>query len=80
MRTELNRTPAVKNKNVYVFTWDCTKGGGRSVWAWATWENGCSPKYSRIIALERHIRNISRSSKAKTSSVVNNGVFVYPEA
>jgi iron complex transport system substrate-binding protein len=79
-RTELNRTPAVKNKKVYLFTWDCTKGGGRFYLGMGYLGKWLQPEifqdYSPREAYQEYLKEFQNADV----DVVNKGVFVYPEA
>jgi iron complex transport system substrate-binding protein len=78
-RTELNRTPAVKNKKVYLFTWDCTKGGGRFYLGMGYLGKWLQPEifqdYSPREAYQEYLKEFQNADV----DVVNKGVFVYPE-
>ena len=80
MRTELNRTPAVKNKNVYVFTWDCTKGGGRFYLGMGYLGKWLQPKIFQDYSPREAYQEYLKEFQGKDVDVVNKGVFVYPEA
>jgi iron complex transport system substrate-binding protein len=78
-RTELNRTAAVKNKKVYMITWDCTKGGGRfylGMGYLGKWMHpGKFQDYNPRWAYQEYL-NEFQGAKV---DVINKGVFVYPE-
>lgn len=79
-RAELNKTPAVANKKVYIFTWDCTKGGGRFFLGMGYLGKWLQPEvfkdYSPREAYQEYLDLFQRTKV----DVVNKGVFVYPEA
>ena len=80
MRTELNQTPAVKNKNVYVFTWDCTKGGGRFYLGMGYLGKWLQPKIFQDYSPREAYQEYLKEFQGRDVDVVNKGVFVYPEA
>ncbi len=79
-RQVLNQTTAVKNGAVYVFTWDCTKGGARFLLGIGDLGKWLQPEifkdYNPRAAYQEYL---NRFQKADVD-VVNRGVFVYPEA
>ena len=79
-RTELNRTPAVKNKNVYVFTWDCTKGGGRFYLGMGYLGKWLQPKIFQDYSPREAYQEYLKEFQDVDVDVVNKGIFVYPEA
>jgi|WetSurMetagenome_2_1015567.scaffolds.fasta_scaffold02261_5 iron complex transport system substrate-binding protein len=79
-RNELNQTIAVKNKKVYMITWDCTKGGGRFYLGMGYLGKWLQPEifkdYSPREAYQEYLDQFQRTKV----DVINKGVFVYPEA
>ena len=79
-RAELNKTPAVENKKVYIFTWDCTKGGGRFFLGMGYLGKWLQPEiFKDYSPREAYQEYLDQFQKTKVD-VVNKGVFVYPEA
>jgi iron complex transport system substrate-binding protein len=79
-RLELNRTHAVQDKKVYVFTWDCTRGGGRFYLGMGYLGKWLQPEiFKDYNPREVYQEYIDRFQGADVD-VTNKGVFVYPEA
>jgi iron complex transport system substrate-binding protein len=79
-RTELNQTTAVKNKKVYMITWDCTKGGGRFYLGMGYIGKWLQPEiFQDYNPREAYQEYLSEFQGAQVD-VINKGVFVYPEA
>jgi iron complex transport system substrate-binding protein len=78
-RTELNRTPAVKNKKVYLFTWDCTKGGGRFYLGMGYLGKWLQPEIFQDYSPRESYQEYLKEFQNADVDVVNKGVFVYPE-
>ena len=79
-RTELNRTPAVKSKKVYLFTWDCTKGGGRFYLGMGYLGKWLQPEIFQDYSPREAYQEYLKEFQSADVDVVNKGVFVYPEA
>jgi iron complex transport system substrate-binding protein len=78
-RTELNRTTAVKSKKVYVFTWDCTKGGGRFYLGMGYLGKWLQPEIFQDYSPREAYQEYLTKFQGANVDVVNKGVFVYPE-
>ncbi|MFZ2472217.1 MAG: ABC transporter substrate-binding protein [Methanothrix sp.] len=78
-RTELNKTPAVKSKKVYVFTWDCTKGGGRFYLGMGYLGKWLQPEIFQDYSPREAYQEYLKEFQGVDVDVVNKGVFVYPE-
>jgi iron complex transport system substrate-binding protein len=79
-RTELNKTPAVISKKVYVFTWDCTRGGGRFYLGMGYLGKWLQPEIFQDYSPRGAYQEYLNEFQGADVDVVNKGVFVYPEA
>jgi len=79
-RPELKNVTAVQQKEVYAFTWDCTRGGARFFLGLGYLGKWLLPElfkdYNPREAYQEYLRNF----QGLDLDVVNNGVFAYPEA
>jgi len=78
-RPELNRTPAVQNRSVHVFTWDCTKGGARFFLGIGYLGKWLQPEIFRDYNPRQAYQEYLNRIQQVDVDVVNKGVFVYPE-
>lgn len=79
-RTELNQTDAVKNKKVYMITWDCTKGGGRFYLGMGYLGKWLQPEIFQDYSPREAYQEYLDGFQGAKVDVINKGVFVYPEA
>jgi iron complex transport system substrate-binding protein len=79
-RTELNKTPAVISKKVYVFTRDCTRGGGRFYLGMGYLGKWLQPEIFQDYSPREAYQEYLNEFQGADVDVVNKGVFVYPEA
>lgn len=79
-RPELKNTPAVKNGRVYIFTWDCTKGGGRFYLGMGYIGKWLQPQIFRDYSPREVYQEYLQKFQGVDVDVVSRGVFVYPEA
>jgi iron complex transport system substrate-binding protein len=78
-RAELNRTPAVRDILVYVFTWDCTKGGGRFYLGMGYIGRWLQPDIFGDYNPREAYQEYLDLFQGTNVDVMNKGVFVYPE-
>lgn len=79
-RPELNRTEAVQDGMVYVFTWDCTKGGGRFYLGMGYLGKWLQPQMFNEYDPRQVYQEYLEKFQGADVDVINQGVFVYPEA
>jgi iron complex transport system substrate-binding protein len=78
-RAELKNTPAVKNKRVYVYSWDCTRGGARFFLGIGYMGKWLHPQlFADYNPREAYQEYLTRFLGLGLD-VVDKGVFVYPE-
>lgn len=79
-RNELNQTIAVKDKKVYMITWDCTKGGGRFYLGMGYLGKWLQPEIFQDYSPREAYQEYLNQFQGTEVDVINKGVFVYPEA
>jgi iron complex transport system substrate-binding protein len=79
-RPELNNTTAVQDERVYVFTWDCTKGGGRFYLGMGYLGTWLQPQIFKEYDPRQVYEEYLEEFQGVDVDVINKGVFVYPEA
>jgi len=78
-RPELGRTPAIQNRCVYVFTWDCTRGGARFFLGMGYLGKWLQPEiFHDYHPREAYQEYLNRFQHVDVD-VLNSGVFAYPE-
>lgn len=78
-RPELNSTLAVKHDKVYVFTWDCIRGGARFYLGIGYIGKWLHPDIFKDYEPRSVYQEYLREIQGVNVDVVNKGVFVYPE-
>jgi iron complex transport system substrate-binding protein len=79
-RSELKNVEAVKDKKVFVFTWDCTRGGGRFYLGIGYLGKWLQPSIFKDYNPREAYQEYLKRFQEVDVDVLNRGVFVYPEA
>lgn len=78
-RAELKNVPAVKNKRVYIYTWDCTRGAARYFLGIGYIGKWLQPQIFEDYSPRDVYQEYLNRFQGVDIDVVNKGVFVYPE-
>jgi len=78
-RTELRGVQAVKNNKVYIYTWDCTKGGAKFYLGLGYIGKWLVPSIFKDYNPRAVYQEYLKRFQGVDIDVINKGVFVYPE-
>lgn len=79
-RPELQGVQAIKNKKVYVYTWDCTRGGARFYLGLGYIGKWLHPSIFQDYSPREAYQEYLKRFQGVDIDVINKGVFVYPES
>jgi ABC-type Fe3+-hydroxamate transport system substrate-binding protein len=78
-RSELKNVQAIKNKKIYIYTWDCTRGGGRFYLGLGYIGKWLQPSIFQEYNPREAYQEYLKKFQDVDIDVINKGVFAYPE-